>query len=76
MADKKLKFEDGMAELEGIVERIEMGELPLEETIEGYERGFKLIKELEKMLKLSQGKIEKLTKSGGRVPLEEEDADA
>lgn len=42
MAQKKLKFEDAMARLQEIVERLEGGEAPLEEAMALFEEGAKL----------------------------------
>ncbi len=37
-------FEDAMAELEQLVDRMEAGELPLEATLAAYKRGAELVK--------------------------------
>ena len=45
MADaaiKNMSFEDALRELEGIVEKLERGDAPLEESITIYQRGAKL----------------------------------
>ena len=36
---KKLSFEEALSELEGIVERLERGDIDLEDSISIYERG-------------------------------------
>ncbi|MBN2420453.1 MAG: exodeoxyribonuclease VII small subunit [Deltaproteobacteria bacterium] len=41
MAEKK--FEEAMKRLEGIVEDLEGGELPLEESLKSFEEGMKLL---------------------------------
>lgn len=73
---KKLGFEAGIKELEEIVEKIEGGELPLDEVLKSYERGTALHKELQAMLKDGKGRIEKLMKDGSREDLDAEDEDA
>ncbi len=45
MADEKeIKFEDALARLEGVVDRLESGELPLEESLRLFEEGVHLTK--------------------------------
>jgi exodeoxyribonuclease VII small subunit len=61
MADKPKaepkNFEAAMAELESIVERMEDGQLPLEESLSAYQRGFLLLKYCEKVLGDAQQRI-------------------
>jgi exodeoxyribonuclease VII small subunit len=63
MADaeiKKMSFEDALRELEGIVEQLERGEAPLEESITIYQRGAALKAHCEAKLKDAQLKVEKI----------------
>ncbi len=63
MADtdiKSLSFEVALKELEGIVEKLERGEAPLEESITIYERGAALKAHCESKLKDAQLKVEKI----------------
>lgn len=63
MADtdiKTLSFEVALKELEGIVEKLERGEAPLEESIAIYERGAALKAHCESKLKDAQLKVEKI----------------
>ncbi len=55
-----LSFEDALKELEGIVEKLERGDAPLEESIEIYQRGAKLKAHCEGKLKAAQLKVEKI----------------
>ena len=61
MADKPKaepkNFEAAMAELESIVERMEDGQLPLEESLSAYQRGFLLLKYCEQVLGDAQQRI-------------------
>ena len=41
MAEKK--FEDAMRRLEEIVQNLESGDLPLEESLKNFEKGMKLV---------------------------------
>jgi len=72
-----LPFEQAMAELEGIVERLEKGSVALEESIAIYERGEALKKHCETLLKSAEQRIEKITlgadgKPKGTEPLDVE----
>jgi len=62
MADdiKNMSFEDALRELEGIVEKLERGDAPLEASIEMYQRGAKLKAHCEGKLKDAQLKVEKI----------------
>ncbi len=40
----KEKFEDALEKLEGIVRKMESGDLPLEESLKSFEEGMKLIR--------------------------------
>ena len=57
---KNLSFEDALTELEGIVQRLECGDAPLEESIAIYQRGAKLKAHCEGKLKDAQLKVEKI----------------
>lgn len=59
-AIKKLSFEDALTELEAIVERLERGDAPLEESIAIYQRGAALKAHCEGKLKDAQLKVEKI----------------
>lgn len=50
MARGEKKFEKSLGELEGIVEKLEQGEMSLDESIEISQKGVSLSKELSKML--------------------------
>jgi len=67
----ELQYEDGIAELEALVERMEEGELSLEETLAAYERGAALHTRLETLLKRGEKRIEMLA-DAKRVPFEGE----
>ena len=66
-ADAKLSFETALGKLEGIVESMESGEVPLAELLARFEEGTKLLKVCESRLKDAELKIEQLkkTKDGG-----------
>ncbi len=59
---EKLKFEDALEKLERIVADIEEGEVSLEESIEKYAEGIKLIKQCRTILDAAEEKIRVLTR--------------
>ncbi len=58
---KDLSFEQALKELEGIVSRLERGDVALEESITIYERGEALRGHCDRVLKQAEARIEKLT---------------
>ena len=63
-------FEDALAGLEGIVEAMENGQLPLEELVGHYERGSVLLKHCEGILQSAKTRIELITLRN-QAPVEE-----
>ncbi len=55
-----LKFEDAMARMEEIVNGLEKGDLPLDESLKMFEEGVRLSKSCLKMLDEAQKKVEVL----------------
>ena len=72
------RFEDALAELEGIVQRLEKGELPLEDSLAAFERGVGLVRQLSDRLADVEQRVEVLLKSeAGKVllrPVEDDEA--
>jgi len=67
MSDKPIKdlsFEEALEELEGIVEKLEAGDAPLEQSISIYQRGAQLKAHCESKLKNAQLKVEKIVLDG------------
>ncbi|MBT3198986.1 MAG: exodeoxyribonuclease VII small subunit [Phycisphaerales bacterium] len=62
MASKKLSFEQALERIEEIVSEIEDGSVPLEESIEKYAEGTKLIAHCRTVLGKAEKKIQLLTK--------------
>ena len=58
----KKKFEEALEELEKVVERLESGELSLEESLTAFEEGVKLVKYCNQRLTEVERKIELLVK--------------
>lgn len=63
-----LPFEKALAELEAIVQRLERGEVALEDSIALYERGERLKKRCEALLRAAEMRIEKITLGADGVP--------
>ena len=61
---QKMSFEEALAELRQIVERLEQGEGKLDDAIRAYERGAQLKQHCEACLRDAQAKIEKITLGG------------
>ena len=61
---KSQTFEESLQKIEGIVERLEEGDLPLEDSLKAFEEGMKLVKMCESRLKEAQKKIEVLVRDG------------
>jgi len=77
MAEEAPRFEEALAELEGLVQRLEKGELPLEESLAAFERGVNLVRHLTQRLAEVEQRVEVLLKTeAGRLirrPLEDEE---
>lgn len=56
----EMNFEDKLAELETIVEKLEKGQLPLDESLELFEHAITLSRECNNILKNAKQKVEKL----------------
>jgi exodeoxyribonuclease VII small subunit len=71
----KFSFEKALAELEQIVQKLERGDVPLEESVAIYERGEALKKRCEELLRQAEARVEKITldaagKPAGTAPLD------
>ena len=62
MSEREPTFEEAQAELERIVERLERGDVELEELTRLWERGEELYKRCAAQLSTAQGKVEELAK--------------
>ena len=63
-------FERSLSELESLVERLERGDLPLEEALKTFERGVELTRHCQTSLKAAQQKVEILLKRSGQSGIE------
>jgi exodeoxyribonuclease VII small subunit len=65
---KELSFERALKELEGIVSRLERGDVELEESIAIYERGEFLRDHCDRLLRQAEAKVEKITLGSDGAP--------
>ena len=63
---KPIDFEQALAELEGLVERLERGDVPLDEALRTFERGVALTRHCQACLQTAQQKVEILLKRSGQ----------
>jgi exodeoxyribonuclease VII small subunit len=61
-------FEKALAELESIVQKLERGDVPLEESVAIYERGEVLKRRCEELLRQAEARVEKITLDASGKP--------
>ena len=59
-ADKFPEFEKALAELESLVEKLESGELALDESLADFKRGVELTRQCQAVLDRAQQSVEQL----------------
>jgi len=59
----RLGFEESINELTSIVSKIEQGQIPLQDSLEQYEKGMTLIKHCRDILTKAEKRIEKISES-------------
>ncbi len=78
--DKLPDFEQSLTELEALVQKLEQGDVPLEEALKTFERGVALTRQCQTALRTAQQKVEVLLSKNGQETIEsfddEEDEDA
>jgi len=67
-AIKEMSFEDAIRELEAVVNKLDRGDVALEESIALYERGSALKQRCETKLKEAEEKVAKITLDGNGQP--------
>ena len=68
--NRPIDFEKALAELEGLVERLERGNVPLDEALRTFERGVALTRHCQARLQAAQQKVEILLKRSGQAELQ------
>lgn len=66
---KKLDYEAAVAELETLVERLEQGDISLEESLKLYERGVLLSRDCQEALQAAEQKVQLLMQQAGQANL-------
>jgi len=64
------EFEQALDELESVVERLEQGDLPLDEALRAFERGVELTRHCHNALQAAQQRVEILLQRGGQAAAE------
>ncbi len=70
-----LSFERSLEEFEKLVERMEQGELSLEESLKAYERGTQLSRACQAALDKAEQRIQILTENDGKLAADAIDGD-
>jgi len=65
--ENNLSFEENMKNLEQIVTELEKGDLSLDKSVEKFETGIKLSKDLNKILENAEKKINILIQDGDEI---------
>ncbi len=66
----QIPFEKSLQELEQLVEHLEKGDIPLEDSLECFERGIQLTRACQKALQEAEQKVEILLQNQGNERLE------
>lgn len=64
-------FEAALAELEQLVEQMEQGELPLEQSLQSFERGIALTRQCQEALRAAEQKVQILLEKDGTTTVED-----
>jgi exodeoxyribonuclease VII small subunit len=64
----RLSFEKALAELESIVQKLERGDVALEESVAFYERGEALKRRCEDLLRQAEARVDKITLDASGKP--------
>jgi len=66
----EMSFEESLTELEGIADKLEKGQLSLDESLLLFENGIKLVRECNTKLKNARQNVEKLILENGDIKCE------
>ena len=75
-------FEQSLTELETLVQKLEAGDVPLEEALQTFERGVALTRQCQTALRTAQQKVEMLLAQSGKsgeetvAPFDDDEDDA
>ena len=72
---KEKTFEESLIELEEIVQRLERGDVPLEEALAAFQEGMVLSKQCQDTLEKAEKTLTKImTENNEEIPFEEEES--
>ena len=63
-------FEKSLLELENIVNKMEQGELSLEQSLDSFEKGVQLTKQCQSLLKNAEQRVSKLIENNDNIELQ------
>ncbi len=66
-AKKSYPFEESLTKLEGLVEKMESGDLTLEDSLKTFEEGIKLTRECQEALKQAEQKVNLLIEKNDQI---------
>ncbi|MBL4797706.1 MAG: exodeoxyribonuclease VII small subunit [Oleispira sp.] len=67
MAKTTFHFEQSLAELESLVERMESGEMTLEDSLKAFEQGIKYTRDCQNALAKAEQKVQLLLQKNGQM---------
>ena len=73
MSEPKQSFEESFQKLEDIIRKLENDDVSLEESIEMYEEGMKLVSACSEKLDTVDKRFKKLVKNGGNTAIGDSD---
>ncbi|KIL48613.1 exodeoxyribonuclease VII small subunit [Jeotgalibacillus alimentarius] len=71
--NKQYSFEEAMEQLENIVNKLEEGDVPLEQAIDYYKKGVELSKMCHDKLQSAEKQIAVMMTEGGETPIDPEE---
>lgn len=72
MSKQTLSIEDTLTQLESLVEKMEAGDLSLEQSLSAFEQGIALTKQCQSALKAAEDKVQSLIKQTESTDNDEE----
>ncbi|MBR9827197.1 MAG: exodeoxyribonuclease VII small subunit [Oceanospirillales bacterium] len=60
-------FEQALQQLEGLVEQLEQGDLPIEDALKAFEEGIRLTRDCQGILQQAEQKVQLLTEQDGEI---------
>lgn len=72
---KSIDFEQSLSTLENLVDRMEQGDMTLEESLQAFETGIALTRECQSRLAAAEQQVSKLVEQQGDIKLEPFDSD-